>query len=43
METYAEIPSAAAREAVKKLGSWLGELRPLLHIAAAPRSKWPVS
>ena len=53
MEIYIEVPSAATREALGKLGQWLGSESepPLLHFAAAGRSKtasrmianWPLS
>jgi integrase len=42
MEIYTEVPSAATRDALKRLGRWLGDLALLLHFAAAPRSKKPV-
>jgi integrase len=41
MEIYTEAPSDATRDALRKLGQWLGNCRLalLLHFAAAPRSQ----
>ena len=39
IEIYREVPSAATRDALKKLGQRLGSWPPLLHFAAASRSK----
>lgn len=41
IEAYTEVPSAATREALEKLGQWLDSdsQTSLLHFAAAPRSK----
>ena len=43
MEIYTEVPSAAIRDALKRLGRWLGSCALLPHFAAAPRSKKLVS
>jgi hypothetical protein len=39
MEIYTEVPSAATRDALKRLGQWLGSSPPLLYFSVVRAGK----